>query len=87
MTDNMLRVLTQLVRERKALDERERRHAQRERQLIDSLREVLPSMGYRVVPASGTPAVAVWRMLHVAVLRLTTPMPSLPSPSQSPVTG
>ena len=53
MTDNVIKVLTRLVRERKALDVKERRHAQRERQVIDSLRELLPRMGYRVVPASG----------------------------------
>jgi hypothetical protein len=54
--ENVLKVLTRLVRERRALQAKERRHAQRERQMIDSLRELLPRMGYRVVPASGAPA-------------------------------
>jgi len=53
MTDNVLKVLARLVRERRTLEAKERQHAQRERQVIDSLRELLPRMGYRVVQASG----------------------------------
>jgi hypothetical protein len=36
---------------------------------------------------SGTPDVAVWRRLQVPVAGVYVPMPSTPSPFQSPVTG
>lgn len=53
MADNLVKLLGQLVRERKALQAREQQHAQREQEMIDSLRQLLPGMGYRVVPATG----------------------------------
>jgi uncharacterized C2H2 Zn-finger protein len=53
MADNLVKVLEQLVRDRKALQAKEQRHAQRERQMIDSLRQLLPRMGYRLVAAIG----------------------------------
>lgn len=64
--NNVLKLLTRLVRERKALDARERRHAQRERQVIQSLQQLLPGMGYRVVTAGssqGRPTSASPRLL------------------------
>jgi hypothetical protein len=46
MTDNVMKLLEQLVREKKVLQVKEQRHAQRERQMIESLRGLLPRMGY-----------------------------------------
>ena len=53
MAYNFAKLLEQLVRDRKALQAKEQQHARLERQMIESLRQLLPRMGYRVVPAAG----------------------------------
>jgi len=71
MTDNLAKLLERLVRDRRALQVREQRHARQEQQMIDSLRHLLPQMGYRVIPAGGPgrPGAAVATVLKPKRLR------------------
>jgi uncharacterized C2H2 Zn-finger protein len=53
MADNLVKLMGKLVREKEALRTKERRLARRETQMIDSLRQLLPRMGYRLVTSDG----------------------------------
>ena len=52
MRDSLVK-LQSLVRERETLRENERQLAKREQQMLDSLRQLLPKIGYKLVPATG----------------------------------
>jgi hypothetical protein len=61
MRDSLVR-LQSLVRERETLRENERQLAKREQQMLDSLRQLLPKIGYKLVPAAGAGRSATRRL-------------------------
>lgn len=62
MRDSLVKVLQSLVRERETLRESERQLAKREQQMVDSLGQLLPRMGYKLVAAAGTGRSAARRL-------------------------
>ncbi len=53
MANSLVKALGELARERQTLREKERQLVRKERQTVDSLRRLLPRMGYRVVSIAG----------------------------------
>ena len=62
MRDSLVKVLRSLVRERETLRDRERQLAKREQQMVDSLRQLLPRMGYKLVATTGAGGPATRRL-------------------------
>lgn len=62
MRDSLVKVLRSLVRERETLRDSERQLAKREQQMVDSLRLLLPRMGYKLVVTTGAGGSAARRL-------------------------
>jgi uncharacterized C2H2 Zn-finger protein len=62
MRDSLVKVLQGLVRERETLRESERQLAKREQQMLESFRQLLPKMGYKLVASTGAGRSAARRL-------------------------